>query len=255
MLVLARQLQQRILFPTLQIAVQVVEIKPNMVRLGIEAPRTVPVLREEVYQRKRAAGLEPTGTSAAEEQAVAKLHHLVRNRLSVARIGLALLKHQLAAGQIGEAEVTVEGMEQDMDMLCQRVEHERRDPSVTLRRARALLVEDNRNECELMAGFLRMAGIEVATAADGADALHYLRVHARPDVVLLDMYMPRSDGLTTAHAIREDPQLAGTKIFAVTGRCASELVSDRRAGDIDRWFQKPINPESLLDALREEMTR
>jgi len=59
---------------------------------------------------------------------------------------------------------------------------------------------DDRNECELLAAFLRLSGVEVATAGDGADALDYLR--APPSrVVLLDMIMPRCDGPTTVRAI------------------------------------------------------
>src|SRR5205807_2345178 len=82
---------------------------------------------------------------------------------------------------------------------------------------RALLVEDDVNESELLAGILRMSGIAVDTAGDGCQALDYLAHHERPDVVLLDMKMPRFDGPSTVTAIRGDPQLQGLKVFAVSG--------------------------------------
>jgi response regulator RpfG family c-di-GMP phosphodiesterase len=62
------------------------------------------------------------------------------------------------------------------------------------RAPRALLIEDNVNERELLAGYLRSYGIETTTANDGQDALDYLSLHALPDVVLLDMQMPRCNG-------------------------------------------------------------
>ncbi len=54
-----------------------------------------------------------------------------------------------------------------------------------------------------------MTGFQVDTAGDGADALDYLHSHDRPDVVLLDMLMPRCDGPTTIGRIRRDPSLEG----------------------------------------------
>ena len=68
-----------------------------------------------------------------------------------------------------------------------------------------------------MAGFLRMSGLEVVTAGDGSDALDYLRKEGRPDVVLLDMGLPRFDGAATLKEIRRTPALAGLKVFAVSG--------------------------------------
>lgn len=116
---------------------------------------------------------------------------------------------------------------------------------------KALLVEDDHNECELLAAYLRMAGIEVDTAGDGGDALDYLRRQGRPDVVLLDMVLPRCDGPATVRAIREDPAYAGLKIFAVTGH-SPEKFPTIRAG-VDRWFCKPLNPAILVRALSKEL--
>src|SRR5262249_9208093 len=118
-------------------------------------------------------------------------------------------------------------------------------------RRRALLVEDDRNECELLAGFLRLAGLEVDTAGDGADALDSRSRGGRPEVVLLAMLLPRGDGPTTVRAIRGEPAYAGLKIFAVTGASPERLGVDRGPGGVDGWFSKPINPESLLRALEE----
>jgi CheY-like chemotaxis protein len=115
------------------------------------------------------------------------------------------------------------------------------------------LVEDNPNERELLATFLRMAGLSVDTAGDGADALGYLHSHARPDVILLDMGMPRCDGPTAVRAIRQEPALAGVKIVAVTGHAAEEFDLKAGPGGVDRWFQKPVDPAVLVRELEREL--
>jgi len=114
-------------------------------------------------------------------------------------------------------------------------------------------VEDNANERELLAIFLRMAGVDVDTAGDGADALDYLRHRQRPDVVLLDMVLPRCDGATTVREIRRDPACAGLKIFAVTGRSPDDFDLARGPAGVDRWLQKPLDPGLLLHSLNQEL--
>ena len=118
------------------------------------------------------------------------------------------------------------------------------------------MVEDDTNERELLAGFLRMAGIDVVTAGDGADALDYLRTEGRPDVILLDLMLPHTDGITTAQEIRRNPANEGLKIFAVTGHSADRFGADGlRSAGIDRWFQKPLNPEALLRDLNQDLNQ
>src|SRR5262245_26577653 len=100
MLVLSRRLYEKILFPAIDAAVQVVSIKPGIVRLGIEAPSSVKVLREEL--QARAAGEQAPNASPLCDDAVRaklrELDHLLRNRLNGASIGLALLRRQLQVG-------------------------------------------------------------------------------------------------------------------------------------------------------------
>jgi CheY-like chemotaxis protein len=115
------------------------------------------------------------------------------------------------------------------------------------------LVEDEENERELLAGYLRLAGFAVDTAGDGCDALDHLHAGERPDVVLLDMSLPRCDGATTAREIRRDPACAGLKIFAVSGHSPNEYKLDRGHGGIDRWFHKPLDPAALLRELTQEL--
>jgi carbon storage regulator CsrA len=250
MLVLSRRLHERIVFPALDTTVEIVSVKPGVVRLGIEAPPEVTVLREEVVCQtgRRAVGTPPA----------LRLDHRLRNRLNVAAAGLGLLRRQLEAGLAQPAVDTLDRIDREFQTLRRQVESNSpkalpRPP--TRPRRRALLVEDDRNECELLAGFLRLAGMEVATAGDGAAALDYLQAHGAPDVVLLDMVLPHCDGPATVQAIRRDPAWAGTKIFAVSGQAPDrfDLCGDR--GGLDGWFRKPINPELLLRDLQDALER
>jgi carbon storage regulator CsrA len=238
MLVLSRRLNERILLPTVPAAVQVVSIKPGVVRLGIEAPSQVPVLREEL--RPLPPAQPPPGAAAGAALA---------EGLSAASARLALLRRQLGPALPPAAVETLRSLEADLQALQGRSA----GPAPAGRKARsALVVEDNANERELLAHFLRGAGLEVSTAGDGLDALDYLRNRPRPDVVLLDMAMPRCDGPTTVRAIRRDPVYAGIKIVAVSGHQPDEYDLGVGPAGVDHWFRKPVDPRELLrDVIRE----
>lgn len=252
MLVLSRRLHEKIVLPGVPATIEVVGVKSNTVRLGVVAPPEVVVLREEVADRGERA--EPAATAPAPTD----VSRLVANRLKVAGIGLSLLRGQVLAGRPEEALTLVDRLAEDLQLLHRRLTAGQEGPLPppaphAATPPRALLVEDNANERELLARFLRMGGFEVDTAGDGADALDYLHGGGRPDVVLLDMGLPRLDGPTTLREIRRDGVLANLKVFAVSGH-APEEFNFGPAG-VDRWFHKPVDPGRLLDDLRRELER
>ncbi|HEV3257873.1 MAG TPA: response regulator [Gemmataceae bacterium] len=258
MLVLSRRPNEKVLFPSINTSVQVVTIKPGVVRLGIQAPPEVAVFREEILDRSRLPA--PIGSPLVENagSTLRELNHMVRNRLNAATVGLALLRRQLKAGLTVASEGTLERINEEFRTLQHQVEEAAKKavppaPARARKAHKALLVEDDTNERELLAGFLRLAGLDVATAGDGTDALDYLRGQGRPDVVLLDMVLPRCDGPTTVREIRRDPALAGLKIFAVTGHAPERFGLEGKGAGIDRWFNKPLNPENLLRDLQQEL--
>ena len=87
------------------------------------------------------------------------------------------------------------------------------------------------------------------TAADGLQAMVRL-THQAPDVVLLDMRMPRFDGRKTVSAIRNNPDYRGLKLFAVSGSEPEDMNITLGPNGVDRWFSKPVDPKSLVEALR-----
>jgi two-component system, OmpR family, response regulator len=259
MLVLSRRLHEKILFPGFETAVEVLAIRPGLVRLGIDAPRDVEIIRQELQARLVEWGAVPALTRDDTPQSkLEKLNHLVRNRLNCANVGFEVMKRQLQAGLGEDAEATLGKIEEDFQMLRQRLEKNSKQleppPMPKPRRPKALLVEDNPNECELLATFLRMADLDVDTAGDGADALNYLKVRGQPDVVLLDMGLPRCDGAAMIRTIRRDPTYTGLKIFAVTGHSPDEYGVAVGPQGVDRWFHKPLNPAALLRDLETELT-
>src|SRR5262245_40979048 len=91
-------------------------------------------------------------------------------------------------------------------------------------RLRILVVEDHPNAAASLAGFLRRAGHEVEVAADGPSAVEAARDHP-PDVLLLDLGLPRMDGWQVARRVQEQPGPKKPLLVAVTGHGAEE---DRR---------------------------
>lgn len=246
MLVLSRKPQETIVFPNLGIKLEIVRIAGGKVRVGIEAPSEVAVLRGELAEWRgnqfdpAVSRLDETGKSP---------QHCLRNRLHTARLGLKLLEKQLAAGMLDEAEETLSRALGIFRQLDSELERSKAGMGQNLGR-RALVVEDDTNESHLLAGILRMSGYVVETAQDGLEALELLKRN-RPDFVLLDMNMPRCDGPTTLAAIRANPELRGIRIFAVTGRSQGEIGVSVSDIGVDHWFQKPVDLEVLLGAMTE----
>jgi carbon storage regulator CsrA len=259
MLVLSRKLHEKLLFPGIQTAVEVVAIKSGVVRLGVEAPPEVAVVRAEI--QGPTGETAPTPNRLADEAAGGlsrDLVHLLRNRLNAAAIGLAVLRRQRQLGLSQESDAILEQTDRAIQELRRHLDGlaERPSPCPLAgphRRRKALVVEDDGNERELLAGFLRLAGLEVDTAGDGTEALDRLRAGSRPDVVLLDMVLPRCDGPTTLREIRGDPACAGLKVFAVTGHPPERFAAGVDTGGVSRWFRKPVNPEDLLRELELEV--
>jgi carbon storage regulator CsrA len=243
-LVVSRRADETLVFPSVGITVRVLRVQGKVVRIGIDAPPDMRVLREELVGAPAPA--HAPGRSAA---------HEICNRLSKVSLALHLFERQRAKGLADEAEAT---LAQALSALATLDQQAVRDlvaadappaPPVP-RELRALLVEDDTNERELLAGLLRMNGCACATAANGEEALAYLSAHARPDVVLLDMMMPRCDGPTALRAIRTEARLSGLRVFAVSGSSPESLGVPSGPGGLDGWFPKPLDPNRLWNAIR-----
>lgn len=113
---------------------------------------------------------------------------------------------------------------------------------------RVLVADDNADAAESLGEVLRLLGHDVRVAYDGQQALH-LAADFRPEVVLLDIGMPKMNGYETAQQMRAQPWAVGTTLVALTGWGHDE--DKRRATDagFDRHFTKPVDPVELLQML------
>ncbi len=111
--------------------------------------------------------------------------------------------------------------------------------------ARILVVDDVPNNVKLLADLLTVRGYQVVTASDGDEALARVK-ETRPDLVLLDVMMPRMDGYETCRAIRADPATGILPVIMVTALDpAQERIKGIEAG-ADDFLTKPINTQELL---------
>jgi two-component system response regulator MtrA len=117
--------------------------------------------------------------------------------------------------------------------------------------ARILVVEDDPSIREVTALGLRAAGLEVVTAADGVEALERWRA-AAPDLVLLDVMLPRLDGLEVCRAIRRE---ATIPIVMLTARGDTIDVVVGLESGADDYLRKPFEMPELVARIRAALRR
>ncbi|MFD9218180.1 response regulator [Streptomyces sp. NPDC059544] len=116
---------------------------------------------------------------------------------------------------------------------------------------RVLVVDDNRVIRQLIRVNLELEGFEVVTAADGAECLEVAH-EVRPDVVTLDVVMPRLDGLRTAARLRSDPRTRRVPV-AIISACTQHEVDTGVAAGVDAFLAKPFEPAELVRLVRRLM--
>lgn len=114
--------------------------------------------------------------------------------------------------------------------------------------ARVLVVEDNPLNRELAEAILEMAGYETLSAADGEAALDAART-GQPDIILMDVDLPRLDGLEATRRLKGDPATEGIPVVALTAYAMAGDEERARAAGCDGYVTKPINRPSLLAAV------
>ena len=117
---------------------------------------------------------------------------------------------------------------------------------------RVLVVDDDDVIRQLITVHLELEGFEVIPAVDGQDALDKVK-DARPDVVTLDVMMPRVDGWEAAARLRADPETAHVKVILLSARAQeSDIQRGERIG-VDAYLTKPFDPDELIDVVRRLM--
>jgi CheY-like chemotaxis protein len=113
---------------------------------------------------------------------------------------------------------------------------------------RILVVDDMRDNADSLAMLLRLDGNEVETAYDGLAALEAAE-RLRPDVVLLDIRMPKLNGYDACRRIREQPWGKGMLLIALTGWGQEEDLRRTEEAGFDSHLVKPVDPAALSELL------
>ena len=109
-----------------------------------------------------------------------------------------------------------------------------------------LVVDDVPLNVKVLCAMLRKMGFDPISAPSGAKALELMKT-TRPDIALLDLWMPEMNGMELARAIRANPEWAGIRIYAVTAD--TENSSNFDVGLFDSVVMKPVTQESLMKVL------
>jgi len=108
----------------------------------------------------------------------------------------------------------------------------------------ALVVDDSLSARRALANFLEDSGFEVDTAIDGADALNVINQRL-PDVLLVDMEMPRMNGIELAAHLRADERTADVPIVMITSRSTAKHKAEAKEAGVDVYLIKPFNEVEL----------
>ncbi len=242
MLVLSRTEGDGISFPELDLAIQVLKVQGTRVQIGVKASEAIRVLRSELLGRA-AKKLAPANEL---EQ------HDLRNRLNEVSLAMSISQKHLERGDLRNAELALEQIAAKVRNLAANkpISDSVGKTVPATPKVKVLLVEDNANESSLLGELLHINGFDVRVAKDGDEAIRSMESRI-PDVVLLDMNLPGRDGPSTMQCIRSNPRLLDLKIYAVTGSDQEKMgVRIDPIVGVDQWFQKPFQPQRLLQAIR-----
>lgn len=119
---------------------------------------------------------------------------------------------------------------------------------------RVLIVDDELDHAEICAALLRRRGYAVAVAMTGGDAIE-LAIALKPDLILLDLFMPQVDGFSTAASLHEHHDTSGVPIVFLSA-CA-DSVSHARASALGAasFLPKPFRAQELVACVERSLAR
>jgi two-component system cell cycle response regulator DivK len=114
--------------------------------------------------------------------------------------------------------------------------------------SKILYIEDHPAQRDIMAQMLELSGYQVAVASDGIEGLE--QAHAwNPDLVLMDLRMPRMDGFEAIRELRKDPNTAEIPIIAISAWASAKHKERALEAGADEHFTKPVDLSRLLDTI------
>lgn len=242
MLVLSRRVGQGVSFPNLDVTIEVTQIRGNSATFGIRAPRAIKVLRSELLDKRSDSR---SGDDASHSLASLDSHQY-REQLHTATLALHSLVEQIESDEKADRTLLHLAIEQ-LESL--KADLKRRRALCSGRKA--LLVEDNQHECNLLASFLRQIGLKVRTANSSAAALSALSALGdHPDIMVLDLNLNAPGDTNYVQQLRG---LVGDSQARLYGVCKSGSADNASIPLLDRCFEKPLNPEALAEQIKQDL--
>jgi CheY-like chemotaxis protein len=119
---------------------------------------------------------------------------------------------------------------------------------------RILVVDDEPTLVRLMEFILAKHGHKMLVATNGAEALDVIR-NERPDLILLDIMMPRIDGYEVAKTVRADPELCTIPIVMLSAKAQDQDIRRGLEVGVDEYITKPFAPEQLVHIVNEYLAK
>src|SRR5579871_6614624 len=116
-----------------------------------------------------------------------------------------------------------------------------------------LIVDDNCDNRDLAQILLEGEGFLVSTAADAPEALRLLETGCPPDLVLMDVQLPGTDGLELTRRLRQEPSWRDVIVVAFTAYAMASEMEEARAAGCDGYITKPINTRTFADTIRQHL--
>jgi DNA-binding response OmpR family regulator len=115
-----------------------------------------------------------------------------------------------------------------------------------------LIIDDERITTELVQVYLERYDFEVICAYDGAEGLEVARAE-KPDLILLDIVLPKKDGFAVCEELRSDPDFKDVRIIMFTAKGLSEDIERGRQLGADEYVIKPFSGKNLLVLIKKQL--
>ncbi len=119
---------------------------------------------------------------------------------------------------------------------------------------RILVAEDEKDIRELIAFTLRFAGFDVLTATNGAEAVEVAEAE-KPDLVILDVRMPKMSGYEACRRLKENPQTARLPVVFLSAKGQDSEIQQGLASGAEEYILKPFAPDELIQQVRDILNR
>ncbi len=116
-----------------------------------------------------------------------------------------------------------------------------------------LVADDDPDILTLVSLRLKKAGYGVVTAADGEEALQAVREH-RPELAIVDVRMPKMDGLEVIRGIRADDESSDMPVIALSAWVRDANLAEGFEAGADEYVKKPFSPRQLVDLVRSKLS-